>query len=124
MSTFKQRKSKGNVAERLFMAQYPDAKRTSSFAEDDFTTKTADMPEEEKYMPDFMLYDSYCEVKSSIFYNAAEYDHHISTYGPTMLVYVLIQNVGKLYTLGDLRIIGPYKGSPRGSGLPYYRMRI
>ncbi len=124
MTTFKQRKEKGNHAENVFKANYPEARRTSSFAEDDYTTTTGDMPDYIKYMPDFNLWDSMCEVKSSCFYNQAEYDHHMHTYGPNMFVYVYLNGRGKLYTLGDLHIIGPFKGSSRGSGLPYYKMRI
>ncbi len=116
---FRERKMKGNMTERKFWSLYPDAIRTSDFAEDDFETKTGNLPEKEKYTPDFMLNGEYVEVKSSIFYNQAEYDYHIKTY-PNMYVFI----IDKLYRLSKLKKRGPYKGSSRGSGLPYYRIEL
>ncbi len=121
---FEQRKRKGNVAERAFELCYPQAIRTSSFDWDDFTTTTADMEPIDKYKPDYKLHGDFVEVKSSIFYNQAEYDHHMAVYGMDMKVFVFMNGVGRLYNILDLHIIGPYKGNNRGSGLPYYKMRI
>lgn len=116
---FMERKLKGNATEQRFQQEYPNAIRTSSFAEDDFTTTTGDLPDEIKYRPDFIDEDVYVEVKSSIFYNAAEYYYHASNL-PDMDVYI----INKRYKLCKLCVTGPYPGSRRGSGLPYMRVEL
>lgn len=115
---FKRRKKKGNIAERRFMEEYPDWKQFDNFDMDDFETTTSDMSDEQKYKPDYISGSVYCEVKNSIFWNQDECDWQRRHYGDNLRIYLKNQ----LFSLKDISLDGPYPGSPRGSGLPYYRV--
>ena len=119
MSTFKERKIQGNKAEDEFQKLYPNAIRISPFSANDFDTRTRHMSVLVKYLPDFKLGNQYVEVKDSIYYSKDEFDFHKREF-PDMKVFIK----RKLYNIQDLQYNGPFAGSSRGSGQPYYRIDL
>ena len=110
---------KGNQAEDKFQLLYPKAIRISPFSANDFDTRTRHMSVLVKYLPDFKLGNQYVEVKNSIYYSKDEFDFHRNKF-PNMFVFLN----DKLYPIQELQMNGPFKGSSRGSGLPYYRIDL
>lgn len=124
MSTFTERKMKGNLAEAAFIKDHPRALRCSPFHGQDFTTKTDNLPPGLKYEVDFMLVRDervlYVEVKYSLFWNENEYHFQRNKYGDRLYLYYR----HNLYSMQDINLKGPFKGTKNGSGMDYYRVVI
>jgi len=124
--SFEQRKKVGMQAEEAFEIFADKAHIAllplSKFKKDDYTTTTASMPPEVKYLPDYRVEIDwewgFVEVKNSIFWNQAECDYQKTL--PNL--YLWVQN--RLVKFFDVKLAGPYPGSKNGSGMPYYRVIV
>lgn len=119
--TFSSRKNYGIAAERQFDSIYKDWWNTSAYQDSDFTSTEPTQPFP-PYSYDRASGNAVCEIKNSCFWNQAEYLWQSGCANTEQLTWYLYTPQLGLVLVSNLKLIGPFPGSAKGSGLPYYKI--